>query len=49
MKWHSLDNLRATPFKEKLSDYFKDLRELKLLTNSDVRLTLSPGGVMNNV
>ena len=34
----------CTLFKEKPFDYFKDLHKLKLLTNSDVNLTSSPGG-----
>ena len=37
----------STPFKEKSSDHFEDLPELKLLTNFDVNLTSSPIGAMN--
>ena len=39
----------STPFKEKLSDHFKGLRKLKLLTNSDVNLITSLVGIANTV
>ena len=46
MKFHILDDFRtSTPFNEKSSDHVKDLHELKLLTNFDVNLALSPVGI----
>ena len=46
MKYHTLHDLRtSSPFKEKLSDQFKDFDKLKLLTNVDLNLTQSPGGL----
>ena len=39
----------STLFKGISCDHFKDLRMLKLLTNSDVYLTSFLGGVTNNV
>ena len=48
MKYHILHDFRtSTPFKEKLPDHFKDLPNLKLLTNLDINLTSLPEGVMN--
>ena len=48
MKYHILHDFRtSTSFKEKPSDYFKDLRKLELLANFDVNLTSFLGGVMN--
>ena len=48
MKYHIfLDFRTSTPFKGKSSDHFKDPHKLKLLTNFDVNLTSSPGGIMN--
>ena len=48
--YHILHDFRAsTPFWEKSSDHFKGLRKLKLLTNFDVNLTSSLGGVANYV
>ena len=48
MKYHILHDFRtSTPYMEKSSDHFKDLHKLKLLTNLDINLTSSPGGVMN--
>ena len=41
------DFTTSTPFEEKSSDHFKDLHEMELLTNFDVRLTSFCGGVMN--
>ena len=38
---------RNLPFKEKSSNHFKDLHKLKLMTNLDLGLTSSPGGVTN--
>ena len=50
MTFHILHDFRASiPFKEKSSDHFKDLHKLKLLTNFDVNLTSSLGGVANYV
>ena len=41
MKYHIFhDSGIPTPLKEKFFNYFKDLHELKLVTNSDVNLTL---------
>ena len=48
MKYHILHGF-SNLFKEKSSDHFKDLCELKFLTNSDVNLTSLFKGVMNNV
>ena len=48
MKYQILHEFRTlTPFKEKSSDHFKDLHKLKFLTNSDVNLKSSRGGVIN--
>ena len=48
MKNHILHDLRTSAqFKGKSSDHFKDLHKVKLLTNSDVNLTSSVGGVTN--
>ena len=48
--YHIMRDFRAsTPFKEKSSDHFKDLHRLKLLTNFEVSLTSSLGGVANYV
>ena len=50
MKRRILDDFRtSTPLKKKLSDNFKDLQKLKLLTNFDVNLTSSLGGDTNCV
>ena len=50
MKYHILHDFgTCTAFKEKCSDYLKDLHKLKPLTNFDVNLTTFLGGVMNNV
>ena len=46
--YHIMHGFRnSTPFKRKSSYHFKDIHKLKLLTNFDVNLTSSPGGVMN--
>ena len=48
MKYHILHDFRtSTTHREKSSDLF--IIKLKLLTNFDFTLTLSPGGVTNNV
>ena len=39
----------STPFREKPSDHFKDLHQLKVLINFDVNLIISLGGVKNTV
>ena len=39
----------STGFKEKSSDYFKDIYKLKLQTNFDVNMTSFLGGVPNYV
>ena len=50
MKYDILCDFRTSAsFKEKFSSHFKDLYKLKLLTNFDVSLTLSPGRVMNSM
>ena len=50
MKYDILQDFRpSTPFKEKFSDYFKDLHKLKLLTNFDFNLTSLLGEVTNYV
>ena len=50
MKYHILHDFRtSTPIKEKSPDHFKDLHELKLLTNFDVNLTSFLRGVINYV
>ena len=50
MKYHILHEFRAsTPFKEKLSDNFKTLHELNLVTKFDLSLTLLPRGVTNEM
>ena len=46
MKYHILHDFgTSTPSKERSSDQFRDLHNLKLLTNFGVKLTSSPGGV----
>ena len=48
MKYHILhDFITSTPFKEKSCDYFKDRHKFQLVTNLEVNLTSSPGGVIN--
>ena len=47
MKYHILHVFSFVYVKEKLLHHFKNLHNLKLLTNFDVNLTSSPGGVMN--
>ena len=48
MKYHILYYLRAsTSYEGKSSNHFKDLQKMKLMTNFDVNLTLSPREVMN--
>ena len=48
MKYHTLHDLGTSAlFKEKSSDHCKDPHILKFLTNFDVSLTSSPGGVTN--
>ena len=48
MKYHILQDFTTSIlFKEKSSDYFKDLHKLKLFTNFDVNLTSFPGGITN--
>ena len=48
MKYHVLhDFITSTLFEEKSSDHFKDIYQLKLLTNFDISLTSFLGGVMN--
>ena len=50
MTYHIFHDFRAsTPFKEKSSVNFKELHKLKLLTNFDVNLMSSLGGVANYV
>ena len=47
-KYHILHDFgTSTRVNKKSSDHFKDLHNLKLLTNFDVNLTSSPGVVMN--
>ena len=48
MTYHILHDFRASaPVMEKSSDHFNDLHKLKLLTNFDVNLMPSLGGVAN--
>ena len=48
MKNHVLhDFMTSTPFEEKSSDHFKNLRKMELLTNFDISLTSFLGGVIN--
>ena len=50
MKNHILYVSRtSTSFKDKSSDYFKDIYKLKLQTNFDVNMTSFVGGVPNYV
>ena len=48
MKYHIFHDFRTfTAFKENSSDHSEDLHKVKFLTNFDVNLTSSPGGVMH--
>ena len=48
MKYYILHDFRtSTSFKERSSDHCKDPHKLRLLTDFDVILISSPGGVTN--
>ena len=48
MKYHIFHDFRTfTAFKENSFDHSEDLHKVKFLTNFDVNLTSSPGGVMH--
>ena len=48
MKYHILHHFRtSTLFKEISSQHSRDLNKMELVTNFDVNLTSSLGGVMN--
>ena len=50
MKYNILHVFRtSTAFKEKSSDHFKDIYQLKLVTNCDVNMTPFVGGAPNYV